>query len=422
MRKEFSSSTKQVIAQRAGYHCSFPGCTCGTIGPASDSKKAVNVGEACHICAASPGGPRYDPNMTDEQCVSPENGIWMCRTHAAEIDRDVIRYTVDELKKWKEEAEERANNNRTNYMSINSSRMKYLLEFIVPAINIALSYPLYNGKFKDIPFLRYLVTIDLVLVLFLLGYLSISFVYTKYIKRSVPIYSKKILLVGATLTAVLIICLLVGLLVEINNVPETNIDSDIVIADETGAKHEKELYALYGCVLENGRHCIEMSVFDDDMVPFFTFDLTNGKKEAVLINDYDAMVVDLLEFIPYEDLNIIQHSGGADGWKETIAFRLNMSPVLGRQVATPLIEGTEKERSGDMISLSEDEVKRLKLKIYPEEKGFYRFKVIVNYMQGGENKFYETDEYNYVCTTGLNDLKYSRDEVTFESLKEDPID
>ena len=72
MRREFSSKTKKIIAERSGYQCSYPGCKCGTIGPASDNNKSVNVGEACHICAASKGGPRYDPNMTTKQCVSPE--------------------------------------------------------------------------------------------------------------------------------------------------------------------------------------------------------------------------------------------------------------------------------------------------------------------------------------------------------------
>ena len=200
------------------------------------------------------------------------------------------------------------------------------------------------------------------------------------------------------------------MLVEINNVPETKFETDMVFVNETESRYEQEeqevqeLYAPFGCVLEDGRNCTEMSVTDDDYVPIFTFDITNEKKEAIIINDYDAVVVDLLEFIPFEDLNIIQHAGGADEWTETIAFRLNMSPVLGRQVAAPLIDGNEKEISGDMISLSENEVRRLTLKIYPEEKGFYRFKVIINYKQGGENKSFETKEYNFVCTTGLNDL------------------
>lgn len=119
-RDEFSTSVKRIIAQRAGYHCSYPGCTCETIGPAVDPQKAVNVGEACHICAASPKGPRYDPAMTLEQRISAENGIWMCRTHAAEIDKDVNRYTVALLKEWKKSAEKKADFKRSNFAAKNT--------------------------------------------------------------------------------------------------------------------------------------------------------------------------------------------------------------------------------------------------------------------------------------------------------------
>ena len=54
--------------------------------------------------------------MTSEECRSVDNGIWMCRTHAAEIDRDVIQYNVEVLRDWKKKAEERAKNNRVNYL------------------------------------------------------------------------------------------------------------------------------------------------------------------------------------------------------------------------------------------------------------------------------------------------------------------
>ena len=116
-KNEFSESVKRIIAQRAGYRCSYPGCTCGTIGPAEDSQKSVNVGEACHICAASPRGARYDSNMSTEERSSVDNGIWMCRTHAAEIDRDTNRYTVEVLRGWKIQAEKRANDSRVNYFT-----------------------------------------------------------------------------------------------------------------------------------------------------------------------------------------------------------------------------------------------------------------------------------------------------------------
>lgn len=71
----------------------------------------VSIGEAAHICAASPGGKRYDNSMSPEQRSSYENGIWLCRNCAAMIDRDEDYYTVDMLHMWKQLAELEASKN-----------------------------------------------------------------------------------------------------------------------------------------------------------------------------------------------------------------------------------------------------------------------------------------------------------------------
>jgi hypothetical protein len=107
IRDEFSPETKRIIAGRAAYCCSNPECQAQTIGPLDDRAGVSNVGAACHIAAAAKGGPRYNESMTPEQRKHPDNGIWMCRTHADEIDDDEKRFTVDLLKTWKREAEER---------------------------------------------------------------------------------------------------------------------------------------------------------------------------------------------------------------------------------------------------------------------------------------------------------------------------
>lgn len=73
MRDEFNQKTKQRLAERVGYHCSK--CGCLTSGPGTDENDSVNIGEAAHICAASEGGPRYDPNMSSEERSSIDNGI-----------------------------------------------------------------------------------------------------------------------------------------------------------------------------------------------------------------------------------------------------------------------------------------------------------------------------------------------------------
>lgn len=108
-RDEFSARTKQRLADRVGNVCSFPECHRPTSGPSAEGTNAtVNVGEACHIAAASPGGRRYDATMTSEERSSIDNGIWMCRTHAKLIDSDEKTHTVEQLRQWKVEAEARA--------------------------------------------------------------------------------------------------------------------------------------------------------------------------------------------------------------------------------------------------------------------------------------------------------------------------
>jgi hypothetical protein len=66
----------------------------------------VNVGVACHITAASEGGPRYDAGLTSDQRKSVENGIWLCQTDSKLIDNDTARFTVDVLRSWKATSEE----------------------------------------------------------------------------------------------------------------------------------------------------------------------------------------------------------------------------------------------------------------------------------------------------------------------------
>jgi hypothetical protein len=110
-RDDFDRRTKQALAERAGYRCSFPGCGLPTIGPsdeAADSSSAT--GMACHIAAAAggPGARRYKPDMSPAERASISNGIWMCYTHGKLIDTDETRFSVPMLQKWRAIAEERA--------------------------------------------------------------------------------------------------------------------------------------------------------------------------------------------------------------------------------------------------------------------------------------------------------------------------
>jgi hypothetical protein len=108
MRDDFDNRTKELLAQRVGYSCSNPRCRQQTSGPQEDPAKAVNIGVAAHITAASAGGPRYDPRLSTEERKSPENGIWLCQNCAKLVDNDEHRYNVGLLKKWKRSSEDAA--------------------------------------------------------------------------------------------------------------------------------------------------------------------------------------------------------------------------------------------------------------------------------------------------------------------------
>jgi hypothetical protein len=105
MRDDFPMTVKLVLAARAGNRCSNPECRAPTSGPQDDPAKAVNLGVAAHIAAASPGGPRYDATMTAEQRQHAENGIWLCQNCAKRIDNDPTRFHDRLMREWKAGAE-----------------------------------------------------------------------------------------------------------------------------------------------------------------------------------------------------------------------------------------------------------------------------------------------------------------------------
>jgi hypothetical protein len=104
-RDEFNKPTVEVLAKRVGYLCSNPSCRKHTIGPNNIETKSTLIGQAAHITAASPGGPRYDASLNAKQRKEIDNGIWLCSNCATLIDKDIPSYPVTLLRNWKHQAE-----------------------------------------------------------------------------------------------------------------------------------------------------------------------------------------------------------------------------------------------------------------------------------------------------------------------------
>lgn len=108
MRDDFSPEVKRITAARVGHFCSNPECHKLTSGPQTDPAKALNIGVASHITAASPGGPRYKSALSVQDRKHADNAIWLCQDCGKLIDNDPARFSEDELRRWKEQAEQRA--------------------------------------------------------------------------------------------------------------------------------------------------------------------------------------------------------------------------------------------------------------------------------------------------------------------------
>jgi hypothetical protein len=67
----------------------------------NDTGETVLNSNVSHICACSEGGPRWDPEMSEEENRSESNLIPMCLEHAFEIDVTPEHYPVELLHEWK---------------------------------------------------------------------------------------------------------------------------------------------------------------------------------------------------------------------------------------------------------------------------------------------------------------------------------
>ena len=99
-RDDFAPKTIETLKARVAHRCSNPDCRVPTSAP-SDKNMVTSIGIAAHICAASPGGPRFNSSMSPEERKSINNAIWLCSNCSIDIDRDIVRYSVEILNEWK---------------------------------------------------------------------------------------------------------------------------------------------------------------------------------------------------------------------------------------------------------------------------------------------------------------------------------
>jgi hypothetical protein len=89
---EISEKTVKQLFAMSGNVCAYPGCQL----PIVEGSGTI-TGEICHIRARHAGGPRFDPEQSEEDRHAFGNLILLCRHHHKVIDSEPEVYTIDAL-------------------------------------------------------------------------------------------------------------------------------------------------------------------------------------------------------------------------------------------------------------------------------------------------------------------------------------
>lgn len=101
-RKAPSTETLRRLFALSGNQCARPNCP--TVLMAADG---TLVGEVAHIAAESPGGPRFNPNLSEADRRAFDNLLLLCATCHTLVDKSPKQYTTATLRKWKRDREVR---------------------------------------------------------------------------------------------------------------------------------------------------------------------------------------------------------------------------------------------------------------------------------------------------------------------------
>jgi len=96
-----SLKTHKMLWGRAASRCSVADCRKLLYSEATESDSESLIGEACHIVAKSPQGPRGDSCFPDDQMDGYQNLILLCAVHHKVVDDQPGKYSVEYLKEIK---------------------------------------------------------------------------------------------------------------------------------------------------------------------------------------------------------------------------------------------------------------------------------------------------------------------------------
>ncbi len=104
--RNISTKTREMLWGRAASRCAFPDCRRELVIDGNAADKASLFGEACHMVAKEPEGPRGDSPLTSKQRDEYDNLLLLCNIHHKVVDDQPNTYPVERLKVMKAEHEQ----------------------------------------------------------------------------------------------------------------------------------------------------------------------------------------------------------------------------------------------------------------------------------------------------------------------------
>ncbi|WP_454015783.1 hypothetical protein [Bacillus sp. Marseille-Q7846] len=133
-RLKISDKVLRNLYVYSGNQCAFPGCSNEIV-----DENGTYIAQVCHIEAASKGGQRFNPDMTNKERRDFSNLILLCYEHHKVTDDEAI-YTVEKMKEMKA-------NHEAKFKNIIEDMSNLFIEDITK--NQSIIYPISLNSIND---------------------------------------------------------------------------------------------------------------------------------------------------------------------------------------------------------------------------------------------------------------------------------
>ena len=156
-----------------------------------------------------------------------------------------------------------------------------------------------------------------------------------------------------------------------------------------------------GCsVIGVADKCAHFDSLDPNHLPKVIFEINNNNSIPIYFEG-TAFNVNVMDYIPLDQLEIGKEWGGASPWINPIEWNAEIGPATGLYTANPKL--TDEDNSDGYIKVEGNEYAKMEILISPVESGYYKIQVSGKYRFKNQDIPFTSDIYHLVCNSGTNE-------------------